>query len=163
MKIQNIKIENLKKYDNNPRKITEQAINAVAESIKEFGFKIPIVIDANNIIIAGHTRLAAAQELGLTEIPCVIADDLNEEQVKAFRLADNKVASLSLWDFKKLDEELDGIINLDMSNFGFDEVANLDKLDDFFAPAANNSDADKTHTQEEGKIKCPHCGKFFEL
>ena len=106
-------------YEKNPRK-NDEAVEYVANSIKEFGFKVPIVIDKNGVIVAGHTRYKAAQELGLEKLPCVIADDLTEEQVKAFRLADNKVGELAEWDFDLLSEELDGIFDIDMSDFGFD-------------------------------------------
>lgn len=89
-------------------------------SIKEFGFKVPIVIDKNNVIVAGHTRYKASKKLKLKEVPCIIADDLSEEQIKAFRLADNKVGEFAEWNFNLLDEELNNIINLDMVDFGFD-------------------------------------------
>ena len=105
-------------YEKNPRK-NDEAVEYVANSIKEFGFKVPIVIDKNGVIVAGHTRYKAAQELGLEKLPCVIADDLTEEQVKAFRLADNKVGELAEWDFDLLDGELDDIFDIDMSEFGF--------------------------------------------
>jgi len=110
-------------YEKNPRK-NDEAVEYVANSIKEFGFKVPIVIDKDGVIVAGHTRYKAAQELGLEKLPCVIADDLTEEQVKAFRLADNKVGELAEWDFDLLGEELDGIFDIDMSEFGFE--LNLD-------------------------------------
>lgn len=111
-------IDELIPYENNPR-LNDEAVEYVKNSIKEFGFKVPIVIDKDNIIIAGHTRIKASKELGIKDIPCIIADDLTEEQVKAFRLADNKVAEKSLWDYSKLDEELDSILNIDMSMFDF--------------------------------------------
>lgn len=102
MKIEELKIEDIVPYENNPRN-NDEAVPAVAKSIEEFGFKVPIVIDKNNVIIAGHTRLRAAESLGLKKVPCIRADDLTEEQVKAFRLADNKTAELAFWDFTKLD------------------------------------------------------------
>ena len=95
------KIEELKPYKNNPRK-NDEAVPYVAESIKQFGFKVPIIIDKNNEIIAGHTRYKASIELKLKEVPCIIADDLTEEQIKAFRLADNKVAEKAEWDMDLL-------------------------------------------------------------
>ena len=109
MEIINKKIEELKPYKNNPRN-NEKAVDYVANSIKEFGFKVPIIIDKNNEIIAGHTRLKASIKLGLKEVPCIIADDLTEEQVKAFRLADNKVSEIADWNFELLDEELNNIL-----------------------------------------------------
>ena len=119
MEIINKKIDELIPYEKNPR-LNDDAVEYVANSIKEFGFKVPIIIDKNNVIVAGHTRLKASKELGLTEVPCIIADDLNEEQIKAFRLADNKVAEIAEWDIDLLDTELDDILNIDMSDFGFD-------------------------------------------
>ena len=112
-------ISELQPYKNNPRNNNE-AVEYVANSIKEFGFKVPIVLDKNNEIIAGHTRLKASIKLGLKEVPCIIADDLTEEQVKAFRLADNKVSEIAEWDFSLLDEELNNILDIDMSEFGFE-------------------------------------------
>lgn len=108
MEIVNKKLEELKPYENNPR-MNDDAVPYVAKSIKEFGFKVPIVIDKNNVIVAGHTRYKAAQQLELKEVPCVIADDLTDEQVKAYRLADNKVSDYSIWDNKSLLLELESL------------------------------------------------------
>jgi site-specific DNA-methyltransferase (adenine-specific) len=123
MEIKEIKIEELKPYENNPRH-NEAAVGPVANSIKEFGFKVPIIIDKDNVIIAGHTRLKAAKLLGLETVPCVIADDLTEEQAKAFRLADNKVSELAEWDFDDLEKELEELdamdLDFEMSDFGFE-------------------------------------------
>jgi DNA modification methylase len=106
-------------YSKNPRK-NDEAVEFVANSIKEFGFKVPIVIDGDGIIVAGHTRYKAAKKLKLTEVPCIIADDLTEEQIKAYRLADNRVAEKSEWDIDLLSGELDDILNIDMAQFDFD-------------------------------------------
>lgn len=111
-------LDEIRPYPNNPRH-NDDAVDAVAKSIREFGFKVPIIIDKDGTIIAGHTRYKASMRLGLTEVPCIIADDLTEDQVKAFRLADNKVAERATWDFDLLAIEL-GEISLDMSQFGFD-------------------------------------------
>lgn len=113
-----INIKDLIPYENNPR-FNDNAVDAVVASIKEFGFKVPIIVDKNNVIIAGHTRLKAAQKLGLEEVPVIVADDLTEEQIKAFRLADNKVSELAEWDFSKLEAELNGL-EIDMTAFNFD-------------------------------------------
>lgn len=121
MDIINIALKDLKPYENNSRK-NDDAVKYVAESIKEFGFKVPIVIDKNNVIVAGHTRYKAAKKLKMSEVPCIIADDLTDEQIKAFRLADNKVAEKSEWDFDLLNAELDDIIDLDMELFGFEDA-----------------------------------------
>lgn len=109
-------VEELIPYENNPRN-NDAAVPMVAESIKEFGFKVPIIIDKDNVIIAGHTRLKAAKMLGLKEVPCIMADDLTDEQAKAFRLADNKVAELSEWNFEKLGIELEGLDNIYIDTF----------------------------------------------
>ena len=112
-------IGDIKPYENNPRH-NESAIEAVAKSIQEFGFKNPIILDKHNVIIAGHTRLKAAEKLGLKEVPCIIADDLTDKQAKAFRLADNKVGELAEWDFVKLSAEIEGLPAFSAEEFGFD-------------------------------------------
>lgn len=117
MEIVKKKVKDLIPYQNNPRK-NDEAVDYVAASIKEFGFKVPIIIDQNNEIVAGHTRLKAAKKLHLKEVPCIVADDLNEDQIKAFRLADNKVSEQAEWDLNLLDLELD-TIKLNMEPFGF--------------------------------------------
>ena len=123
MDIIEVKITELKPYENNPRN-NDDAAAAVARSIKEFGFKVPVIIDKNNVIVAGHTRLKAAMLLKLESVPCIVADDLTDEQIKAFRLADNKVSELATWDFEALDKELKDLedmdLDFDMSDFGFE-------------------------------------------
>ena len=115
-------------YANNPR-LNDNAVDAVAASIKEFGFKVPIVVDRENVIINGHTRLKAAHKLGLKQVPCIVADDLTPEQVKAFRLADNKTSELAEWDMDKLEIELGEIPDIDMSAFGFDiEIDDIEEV-----------------------------------
>ena len=153
MQIIEKRIEELIDYENNPRH-NEAAIGKVAASIEAFGFKVPIVIDKDNVIIAGHTRRKAAERLGMQTVPCIIADDLTEEQVKAFRLADNKTSEFAEWDFEKLNEELAELRDIDMSMFGFLNTQDVD-IDDFF------EDAEKKE-KEPKKIQCPHCGEWFE-
>ena len=114
------KISDLKAYENNPRN-NDAAVDAVANSIKSFGFKVPVIIDKDNVIVCGHTRVKACEKLGIDEVPCVIADDLTEDQIKAFRLADNKTAELAEWDFSKLEEEMK-FIDMDLSQFGFEDL-----------------------------------------
>lgn len=121
MQIIEKKINELKPDEKNPRK-NDNAVDYVAKSIEQFGFKVPIVIDSNGIVVCGHTRMKAAKKLGIKSVPCVIADDLTDEQIKAFRLADNKTAELSEWDFDLLNQELDGIFDIDMGDFGFDSM-----------------------------------------
>ncbi len=119
----------LKPYERNPRK-NEKAVAAVRESIRQFGFKNPVIIDAQNVIICGHTRTLAAKELGIRQIPCIVADDLTEEQVKAFRLADNKVGELAEWDVDLLPLELADIAQ-DMSAFGFESNSEVEFGEEF--------------------------------
>lgn len=120
-------VDSLIPYANNPR-LNDNAVDAVAASIKEFGFKVPIVVDGENVIINGHTRLKAAHKLGLEQVPVIVADDLTPEQVKAFRLADNKTSEFAEWDLDKLQIELEGIDEIDMGEFGFDDA--IDVSDD---------------------------------
>ncbi len=163
MRINNGKIKNHRKktsdlipYENNPRN-NDEAVEYVANSIEKFGFKVPIILDKDGVIVAGHTRLKAAQQLGMETVPCIIADDLTPEQIKAFRLADNKVAEMSGWDFTKLDEELEKVtFDFNMSDFGFTEKENDEPLtDDFF------HDVEPTEKKHK-HITCPFCGKEFE-
>lgn len=126
-------IDDLVLYENNPRN-NDGAVDAVAASINSFGFKVPIIIDKNNVVVCGHTRVKASKKLGMTEVPCIVADDLNEEQIKAFRLADNKVSELAEWDMDKLAEELKQI-DMDMLQFGFEDLESSlerDVLEDEF-------------------------------
>lgn len=155
IEIKYIPIDDIKPYINNPR-LNEEAIPYVMNSIKEFGFKNPIILDKNNVIVAGHTRLESAKRLDMKEVPVIYADDLTEEQIKAFRLADNKVAEKSMWDYIKLDEELENILDIDMSMFDFENIEETN-LDDFF------EDNDNKKEKESKLIECPHCHKPIEL
>lgn len=141
-------INSLIEYDNNPRN-NEPAVDKVMASIKEFGFKVPIIVDKNNIIVAGHTRLKAAKQLSFEKVPCIVADDLTEEQVKAFRLADNKVSEFAEWDFDALEEELSNI-EFDMSAFGFGG-AKIDWAD------VEDLTTDNYEEPEKEYLQCPHC------
>ena len=131
MRIENIAISKLKPYENNPRH-NDSAVDGVAESIRQFGFRIPMVIDANNVIVCGHTRYKAALKLGLEKVPCTRVSDLSEDQIKAFRLADNKVSEVSTWDTEKLELEI-ADIQIDMGAFGFSD-------DDFEVESAFDND-----------------------
>lgn len=111
-------IDNIIPYENNPRH-NDEAVEYVANSIREFGFKVPIIIDKNNVIVTGHTRWKASKQLGLKKVPCIRADDLTEEQIRAFRVADNKVGEIATWDYSKLEIELEDI-EIDMGAFGVD-------------------------------------------
>lgn len=146
LEIHLIKIDDLKPYEKNPRK-NDDAVEYVANSIKEFGFKVPIVIDSNNVIVAGHTRYKAAKQLGMEELPCIIADDLTDDQIKAYRLADNKVAEFSEWDFSLLEEEMSNLFDFEMDLFGFE-----DQEEEQYEDIDDNDNGDTTTF--EHKLKC---------
>ena len=148
------KVKDLKPYEKNPRK-NDDAVQYVANSIKEFGFRVPIVIDSDNTIVCGHTRWKAAKLLKMETVPCVIADDLTEEQIKAFRVADNKTSEKSGWDFALLDTELAEIETIDMTLLGFDEAKNSEPID---------LDDEEPKTDRATKIvHCPKCGFAYEV
>lgn len=151
-------------YINNPR-INEKGIDKVASSIKEFGFNSPIILDKDNVIIAGHTRYLAAQKLGLEEVPCINVEHLSPAQIKAYRIADNKVAEYSGWEDELLKLELEQLkeIEFDLSLTGFEEwetehllnPISEEDLQDFFVEKENKP-------KEPKKIKCPLCNGEFE-
>ena len=148
------RVKDLKPYEKNPRK-NDDAVQYVANSIKEFGFRVPIVIDSDNTIVCGHTRWKAAKLLKMETVPCVIADDLTEEQIKAFRVADNKTSEKSGWDFALLDTELAEIETIDMTLLGFDEEKNSEPID---------LDDEEPKTDRATKIvHCPKCGFAYEV
>ena len=156
-------------YEKNPR-INDEAVKYVANSIKEFGFKVPIVIDKDNVIVAGHTRLKASKELGLTEVPCIIVDNLSDEQIKAFRIIDNKISEYSYWNNEKLIEEIEKIVDkFDISLFGIenlnikDEYEEVD-LDNFFEIENDEELESEPETKEkkEKEYLCPLCNTYIK-
>lgn len=156
MKIVDKPIEWLRPYANNPRN-NEQAVEAVANSIKEFGFKVPIVATIDGEIVNGHTRFKAAKFLKLKTVPVLIADDLTEEQIKAFRLADNKTGELADWDIELLYSELEDLTGFDMTMFGFEDIDF--SLDDFEEEKEEGEEAD-TDSEEKPKVEY---GDIYQL
>jgi hypothetical protein len=149
MNVTEMQVRDIKPYDNNPRK-NDKAVQAVANSIKEFGFKVPIIVDRDNVVVAGHTRLKAAELLGLERVPVVIADDLTEEQVRAFRIADNKTAGLADWDEEKLAEELKALDDLfAMTDFGFGDFE-LSMLTSDYEPEPYDKEDIEPYKKNEG-------------
>lgn len=143
-------------YANNAKIHGDEDVDAIMESIREFGFNDPIGI-WHGIIVEGHGRLLAAKRLGMKTVPTVSLDHLTDEQRKAYALAHNRTAELSGWDFKVRDEELAALGNIDMSLFGFnDEHIGINNIDDLFV------DVDEVE-KEPKKIQCPHCGEWFEV
>jgi ParB-like chromosome segregation protein Spo0J len=161
----NIELRNLsdiKPYSNNPRH-NGATVDAVAASIREFGFRQPIVVDAEGVIICGHTRYKAALKLGLEKVPVHVATDLAPEQVKAYRIADNKTAELSDWNYDMLSIELGELqgMNYDLGLLGFDQDE-LAKLLNMNIPNFEPAGVDEQHRLDQKKpILCPHCGREF--
>lgn len=151
MKIIEVQISELIPYARNPRK-NAAAVDSVAASIKEFGFKHPIVVDKNKTIICGHTRLLAAQKLNLEKVPCILADDLTEQQIKAFRIIDNKTAEIAEWDLDLLRLEIEDLPDVDFGEMGieFEELAAQDA-----APPESFKLLDENI---ETNSICPKCG-----
>jgi hypothetical protein len=116
-----ILLSDLKPYAKNPR-VNQDSVPYVMESIKQFGFLVPIVIDTDNTIVVGHTRYEAAKRLGIDKVPCVVANHLNAEQLEAFRLADNKVGENSLWHIPLLQDVMKNIVTIDMASLGFTDI-----------------------------------------
>ena len=162
MKIQEIAITKIKPYEKNPRR-NDAAVDAVAASIREFGWKQPIVVDPSTMeIIAGHTRYKAAKKLGLSVVPCVMADDLSPAQIKAYRLADNKTAELAEWDFDLLDEELGDIAEIDMSEFRFDCEMAGESDDDYEKKKAEFRERMEAGELSEDSDEYQECLRKFE-
>lgn len=151
MKIIETPIEQLKPYENNPRN-NENAVEAVKNSINEFGFKVPIIVDKDGVIVAGHTRYEAAKELGMDSVPCIVADDLTPKQIKAFRIADNKTGEKSTWDDELLGKELEEIMgDFDMTDFGFGDFE-LTVLTEDMTPEPFDKDIEEEYEPLEEKF-----------
>lgn len=157
MQVENWPVDKVTPYENNPRK-NDDAVEYVANSIKEFGFQQPLVVDKDGVLIVGHTRLKAAQQLGITEVPVVVADGFTDEQVKAYRLADNKTGEMASWDWPQLNIELEDIdwMDMNMEKFGFSAGVDIDQ----FFEDAPVSEGGSTESEPK-EIQCPHCGMFF--
>lgn len=158
MEVRNMNIDDIKPYDNNPRD-NDKAVESTANSIKEFGWQQPIVVDKDMVIIVGHTRYKAAKKLGYKEVPVVVASNLNKEQVRAYRLADNKTGELAEWDLSLLDEELESIIDIDMSDYGFNfDDTEVDHID------VSDKDLSETFNEKyELKVTCDNESQLEEL
>ena len=175
MKIELRDIREIHPYEKNPR-INDKAVDAVAASLKEFGFRQPIVVDKDGVIIVGHTRYKAAQKLGLEKVPVHVAEDLTDAQIKAYRIADNQTATIADWDYDLLPLELQELNNMDfnLELLGFDS----DKLAQLLASDVEEGLTDEDAVPEPpkvattkpgdlyllgGKVKCPKCGKEHKL
>lgn len=173
MKIVQMSPDSLTPYSGNPRKITEEAVDRVAESIRRYGWQQPIVTDQNHVVVVGHTRLQAAQQLGLTEVPVHVADDITEEQARAYRLADNRTGEMSRWDedalalearefpdelvetyFPTVDLEIESI-EAARGPSDEDVAEAADRIGNIPDPAS-----EATHTTE---VECPACYEAFSV
>ena len=159
------RVDEIIPYEKNPR-INDAAVDAVAQSIKEFGFRVPIVLDKNNVIITGHTRLRSAKSIGLTEVPCIIAENLTPEQVQAYRIADNKTGEIAEWNYDLLPIELRDLQekDFDLSLLGFD-TDELDRLlngsSEENVVAEGETDADAVPDIPEDPVSQP--GVIYQL
>lgn len=185
------KISEIHPYEKNPRN-NDTAVDSVARSINDFGFRVPILIDGAGTIIAGHTRYKAAKQLGLDRVPCILVDDLSEAQIRAYRIADNKVSEASSWNDDVLRAEMEALkaLNVDLEQTGFTDMEiegvlrDMQDVDfeDFFIepverPAPAEKPAQESASREEAGdgpgqtekepapklIQCPHCGEWFEV
>ena len=160
MKIEMRKLSEIKPYEQNPR-VNDNAVDAVAGSIKEFGFRQPIVVDAEGVIVCGHTRWKAAQKLGLEKVPVHVARDLTPEQVRAYRIADNRLAELAEWDKNLLPLELEAIraAGTDLSLLGFDEESLAQLLD----TGVQGGQTDPDSVPEPPDTATSKCGEVYQL
>lgn len=150
--IEFVKVSELKPYKNNVKKHDEMQIDQIVKSIKEFGFRQNLVIDENNIVIVGHGRLAAAEKMGLEEVPCIRASDLTKDQIKALRIADNKLAEKAVWDNDALGEELKAIAkSIDMTDFGFGDFE-LNVLTNDFEPVPYNDNEIENFVRDDNEL-----------
>lgn len=160
-KISTVKVASIKPYSRNPRRIPAKAVEQTAKSIAEFGWQQPIVVDKGMTIVAGHTRYAAAKHLGLAEVPVVVAEALTEEQVRAFRVADNRAHDYSAWDYSALVEELSGL-GEDFADVL--DIADWSSLMAAFEEASNDPDAQGAtpgaYDLPEGSAAMPGTGAF---
>ena len=175
MNIEMVHPDSLVPYKQNPRKVGEEAISALADSIKNYGFRQPIVVDAKNIVVAGHTRLLAAIKLNLKSVPVTRADDLSPEKIRQYRLVDNRLAELTGWDMHKLADEIREIDNsVDIPGFDARELEELRKLDtlhitrdvngyDIKHASQKESNRFKAREKHEEDIVCPGCGHVFVI
>lgn len=155
MKLVKLKLSQIKPYEKNPR-INDGAVDAVAESIKQCGYCQPILVDENNVILAGHTRFKALQKLGWETAEVVIRDSLTDEQKRKYRLLDNKTNEFASWDFDLLANEIEGL-DFEDYDFGFETNVDIDFTDDDFL---KDTEITKSKTKT---VVCPECGHEFKL
>lgn len=163
MKIEIKPVNSIRPYENNPRK-NDHAVDKLAESIKAYGFRQPIVIDANGVIVCGHTRWKAAKQLGMKEVPCHVATDLTPEQVKAYRVADNRMSEISDWDMDSLIAEIESMTaaGIDIGPLGWDDQELQQLLGRVDFQPGTEEDQGQLDQLEPKMVTCPHCKKGFD-
>lgn len=155
--IKYIPVSEIIPYENNPRK-NEEAAKMAAESIKQFGFNVPILLDRNNVIIAGHTRYKAAIDLGLEKAPCIILD-LDEKLTRQYRIIDNKTSDLSSWDYEKLTYEMDSVPEIDFSVFGLNNEEDDEEGVEITGSLDEGVELDlEDYEDDQFEFECPYCG-----
>lgn len=159
MKLETMRLSDIHPYENNPRK-NDDAVNAVAESIKQCSYITPVIVDENGIILAGHTRFKALKALGYKEIPCLICDGLTEEQKKKYRFLDNKTGEKATWDLMKLEVELEGVDLEGFDFFGMAEDLTADTGAERKTAGSTEFDTE-VFGDEKFKYECPACGFRF--
>lgn len=184
VKLKHLPLDALREYENNPRTHTDEQIEAIAESIRQFGFLSPVVADKDGLLVAGHARVAAARVAGLTEVPVVDASHLTEDQKRLYVIIDNRIAELSDWDVGLLHTELKGLLeadlDIDFEAFGIDDeflgigdtfAPNLDPQAGYTPVTGEDVDKAQGNVTEGHKefqpvlvqVTCPHCGEDFML
>lgn len=165
MTIEMISLSELKPYEKNPR-INDDAAAKLQDSIKAFGFRIPMVITADNVIVCGHTRYKAAQALGIESVPCIRCEDMSEDQIKAFRIADNKYSELSSWDIDLLKGELLALkdIDFDLESLGFNPYELQGYIEPFtfaFDESEDNQNSDEASENIQSNCNLPESGRVI--
>jgi len=164
MKIENIEIDKLKPYKRNARIHSKKQIDLLAQNIVKFGFTTPVLIDEKNNIIAGHGRLEAMKQLKGKNIPCVRMENLTKEEVRALRLADNKIAEMGEWDLDLAIEEIKGLNDdlIGLSGFDLEKISKIAEVEEIdFDNIKGNEEREKQFKEE--LINCPHCNKSFKI
>lgn len=165
METKKIKLRDIKQYENNAKIHTYEQIEQIKKSINDYGYIFPIVVDSNNVIIAGHGRYEALKELEYDEIDCIIVDNLSDEKVKQLRLLDNKIADNTGYDIKLLNEELATLVDFDFDfyNFDFDDFSNIDLSTIEPNLSTTTTENEVVSTSEKKTVVCPFCDCAFEI
>lgn len=161
--MEQVKIKDLKYYENNVRKHPESQLEKLENSIRDFGFINPLIIDENNVILVGNGRSKAAERAGLVELPCIRVTNLTEEQKRAYALVENKLTELGEWDYDIMNQELEAL-GIDMSRYGFEVFGQMEIIDEGELREAENTNSEidlGSFDNEQFEYECPDCGFRF--